>query len=111
LMAVAQQIGFVGTDTSAGHKAQILDMIRMVFGALTSGPVVDFSDKELSQQMQARGMALAESGFLPPPLPIDVLLLQRKFGGVFLLAARLRARVDVMALLDRHGLLSVRAAE
>jgi hypothetical protein len=44
-------------------------------------------------------------------LPIDVLLLQRKFGGVFLLAARLRARVDVMALLDRHGLLSVRAAE
>lgn len=111
LMAVAQQIGFVGTDTSAGHKAQILDMIRMVFGALTSGSVVDFSDKELSRQMQARGMALAESGFLPPPLPIDVLLLQRKFGGVFLLAARLRARVDVMALLDRHGLLSVRAAE
>ena len=47
-------------------------------------------------------MALAKDGFLPPPLPIDVLLLQRKFGGMFLMAAKLAARVDVVSLLADH---------
>ena len=67
-----------------------------------SGTAVDFANPDFSKQMQAEGMALAEDGFMPPPLPIDVLLLQRKFGGMFLLAARLGARVDVRALLARH---------
>ena len=47
-------------------------------------------------------MALAESGFVPPPLPMDILLLQRKLGGVFLLAKRIGARLDVVAHLERH---------
>jgi hypothetical protein len=47
-------------------------------------------------------MSLAKDGFVPPPLPIDVLLLQRKFGGVFLLAVKLSARVNIMALLETH---------
>ena len=53
--------------------------------------------------MQAMGMALAESGFVPPPLPIDILLVQRKLGGMFLLAKRLGARVDAAALLEQRA--------
>jgi len=52
--------------------------------------------------MQTHGMALAENGYIPPPLPIDFLLVQRKLGGVFLLAKRLSTRVDVTALLEKH---------
>jgi len=33
--------------------------------------------------------------------PADAMLLQRKFGGLYLLAIRLRARVDVNALARR----------
>jgi hypothetical protein len=44
-------------------------------------------------------MALAADGFIPPPLPIDVLFLQRKFGGVFLLAAKLGARLPLEEIL------------
>ncbi|MBT8413234.1 MAG: AarF/ABC1/UbiB kinase family protein [Boseongicola sp.] len=96
---IVGEIGFVASDTKLSHRAQIVDMIRTVFGALSKSERFDFSDPELSRAMQAKGTALAEDGFVPPPLPIDVLLLQRKFGGVFLMAARLGAKVDVMTLL------------
>lgn len=99
---ILQDIGFVGPDTAATHRAQILDMVRYVFAALTSGPVFDFSDTELSRQMQVKGMALADDGFVPPPLPIDTVFLQRKFGGMFLLAARLGAQVDIAGLIRAH---------
>ena len=99
LTGVALEIGFISSQTQATHRAQVIRMIRLVFSALKDGPKVDFTKKDRSQQMQAEGMALAESGFVPPPLPIDVLLLQRKFGGMFLLAARLGAKVDVIEVL------------
>ena len=47
----------------------------------------------------AQGEALARAGYVPPPLPMDVLYLQRKLGGLVLLAGRLKARVPLQALL------------
>ena len=97
----AIQIGFIGADTKQNHQDEVVHMISLVFEALQENRTFDFSDTKLSQKMQTKGMALAEDGFVPPPLPIDVLLLQRKFGGMFLLAARLGAQVDVLSLLDK----------
>ncbi len=43
-------------------------------------------------------MAMAEAGYLPPPTPMDILYLQRKFGGLFLPCGRL----PVAQILRRH---------
>lgn len=102
LRQIVQDIGFTGPGTKEAHRAQVVSMIRLVFTALTKARLVDFTDTTLSRQMQVEGQALAEDGFVPPPLPIDVLLLQRKFGGVFLLAARLGAKVDVADMLGKY---------
>ncbi len=99
---VAQEIGFVATDTAEGHRAAIMDMMDMAFAALRNDGPFDFTDKTLPRAMQDAGMALAEGGFIPPPLPIDVLLLQRKFGGMFLLASQLGAQVDLRGYLKRY---------
>ncbi|MCK0120702.1 AarF/ABC1/UbiB kinase family protein [Loktanella sp. F6476L] len=96
---VALDIGFIDGTTKPEHSDRILTMIDMVFAELTAKPVIDFADSTLSRKMQAEGMKLAEDGFVPPPLPIDVLFLQRKFAGMFLLAARLKAVVDVRSLI------------
>ncbi|MEO1026207.1 MAG: AarF/ABC1/UbiB kinase family protein, partial [Pseudomonadota bacterium] len=69
---------------------------------ITAAPEMDFGTTDLTRRMQVEGTALAEAGFVPPPLPVDALFPQRKFGGMFLLAARLRARVPVHALLREH---------
>ncbi len=96
---IALDIGFFNEDTAPAHQSQIIYMMGLVFDALLQNEVFDFSDTALSQRMQAEGMKLAEDGFVPPPLPIDILFLQRKFGGMFLLANRLKARVRVADML------------
>lgn len=102
MMQIAQDIGFIGAETKPAHREQVIAMIRQVFDYLREGPQIDFTKSALSQRLQAEGIALAEDGFVPPPVPIDVLLLQRKFGGVFLLASRLGARVDVLSMLGDY---------
>ena len=102
LAEVSEEIGFFDNTTLAAHRDQVIDMIRLVFNALNENRPFDFAHNDLSRQMQAKGQSLAEDGFIPPPLPIDILLLQRKFGGLFLLAKKLRARVEVVSLLETY---------
>jgi len=92
---ILTELGVLGADTKPAHRDRITGMMEMAFTDLRAVPLYDFAATEVPRQMQAEGIALAEDGFVPPPLPIDVLFLQRKFGGVFLLATKLRARVPV----------------
>ena len=102
LKQIIGDIGFIAPDTKDSHQMQIIEMIRIVFGALRKGQPIDFANTDLAQQIQRSGLALAEDGFMPPLLPIDVLLLQRKFAGVFLLAARLKAKVEIATLAQKY---------
>jgi hypothetical protein len=77
----------------------VTDMIALSFAQMQPGRVYDFADTSLAEAMRDRAMEMAaEQDFLHIP-PMDVLFIQRKFGGLFLLARTLRARVDVAALL------------
>jgi predicted unusual protein kinase regulating ubiquinone biosynthesis (AarF/ABC1/UbiB family) len=99
---VAMQIGFFTSDTHARHRNRILEMMELAFSALLEDDIFDFARTDMPRKMQQEGMKLAQDGFVPPPLPIDVLFLQRKFGGVFLLTTKLGARIGVKDLLLRH---------
>ncbi len=97
--ALCLEIGFFDASTREAHRARILTMVELVFAHLTRAELFDFADPTMSSEMQVEGMALAEDGFIPPPLPIDVLFLQRKFGGMFLLAAKLGAQLPLEGIL------------
>jgi predicted unusual protein kinase regulating ubiquinone biosynthesis (AarF/ABC1/UbiB family) len=102
LMAVAGDIGFVSTQVSAVHRDQVLRMMQLIFKTLAASAVFEFSDQAIAKQLQADGLALMADGFMPPPLPIDVLLLHRKFAGIFLICARLSAAVDIIDVLQPY---------
>jgi len=70
---------------------------------LRATPVLDFGQSDLLRRLQQRAMAVADTGYAPRPLPMDLLYLHRKIAGMFLLARRLRGRVPVQALLKDHG--------
>lgn len=60
----------------------------------------DFGHNDLVAQLRQAGMALGlERDFWHIP-PIDTLFLHRKLGGLYLLAARLKARVNVQQLVQ-----------
>jgi len=98
----ATEIGFLDPGGEPDHQARIGRMIDMVFEALNAPGEFDFTDSAMSQRMQAEGMALAEAGYVPPLLPMDVLYLQRKFGGILLLGSRLGARLPLREMLEPY---------
>lgn len=98
----ALALGLFGEHMPRHHERKLLEMAELVFSALRTNPVFDFSDDTLLPALREHGMMMAserEFGHVPP---IDVLFLQRKIGGMYLLASRLTARVDIAELLEPH---------
>ncbi len=104
--AVAEQLdamGLVPASTPAPFKERILNMVEMVFDTLRTHDMLDLSASDLPARLQAEGEALARAGFVPAePVPLDLLFVQRKVAGMFLLAARLGATVPIRDLLAPH---------
>ena len=85
LTTATQNMGLFDADTRDEHRMRIVQMLRHVFHMIREGGAIYFADQTLANQLQAEGHALFQDGFSPPVLPIDVLLIQRKFAGLFLL--------------------------
>ena len=100
--AIAGDIGLIDPGIAPEHRGRLLGMMETVFERLRRPGPFDFADRDLPRRLQAEGEALARSGFVPPPVPFDVLYLQRKVAGLYLLCAKLRARVDLRDLLSAH---------
>ncbi len=94
----ARALGLFAADTAAHHRAAILRMMGMAFAALDADTAFDFTDRGFADRMRAEGMALGRDGDFWHVPPMDVLFLQRKFAGLYLLCARLGARVHLRPL-------------
>ncbi|MEQ9694765.1 AarF/ABC1/UbiB kinase family protein [Shimia sp. SDUM112013] len=100
LRAAAIHLGILEGDGPFDDR--ILGMIQSVFDAIQSADEFDFSDRTLSNHLNKEGVALAEARYIPPKVPMDILYLQRKIGGMFLLATRLNASLPVKALVTKY---------
>ncbi len=96
-----EKLGLLSPDAPVLFRKAILEMTMMVFAELRRGSL-DFSQTDLLARLRSAGHRLAAERMPPPAVPIDLLYLQRKAGGMFLLGTRLRARVDVDRLLAPH---------
>ena len=96
----AERMGIITPETKAPNRSLILEMNDTVFQHVRRADVMDFATSTLSAEMNEKGRVLAESQYVPPPLPMDLLFIQRKVAGKFLLATRLKARVPVRALIE-----------
>lgn len=102
LQEAAKALGLIGTGPEAGpFDARLLALMTQIFPALGADRF-DFADQSLLRTLNAEAMALARGGYHPPAVPMDVLYLQRKFGGLFLLGTRLRATLPLRQITERH---------
>ncbi|MCB6178556.1 AarF/ABC1/UbiB kinase family protein [Rhodobacter sp. Har01] len=100
--AAAMEIGFLAEGTPERLERAMLEMFEMSLEPLRTDGAFDFGATDLALRMRESGMAMAEDRehFQIPPM--DTLFLQRKFGGIYMLATRMKAQVNLRALIEPH---------
>ncbi|WP_253189202.1 AarF/ABC1/UbiB kinase family protein [Brevundimonas sp. LM2] len=99
-IAAARRIGFFDDRALNKDRAGLEAMFDLVLAPFQATEPFDFGDTAVVAQLRTRGMSFAEDRAVWHIPPIDTLFIQRKLGGVYLMAARLKARVDMRALLN-----------
>jgi predicted unusual protein kinase regulating ubiquinone biosynthesis (AarF/ABC1/UbiB family) len=95
----ARRIGYIATDAPQDVVDAALDVLELVCEPLRSEDVYDYGASDLPRRARELGIDLAfKRGLLRMP-PSHTMFLHRKLVGVFLLLARLGARVPTGRLL------------
>ena len=102
VLAAVLDIGFMNGQTAQQNKYEIDKLIGTAIAMIQLPGPFDFSRTDFVTDIRDDGMAIAadrRNWHIPPS---DTLFVQRKLGGIFLLASRLKARVDVNGMLKRY---------
>ena len=98
IRAAAVAAGFLGETAVAGHRASIDRMIDAIVATLDRPGPFDFGDRAFVPVIRDEAPAIVADRTAWHVPPVETLFVQRKVSGTALLAARLKARVDVKAL-------------
>jgi len=102
LMAAAEALGLIGPRLAPAHRTLLLEMAEIAFAPLRRPEPFDVAASDIATRLRDMGLAMgAERGLegLDHVPPMATLFVQRKFGGIYLLAHRLRARIDIAPLI------------
>lgn len=103
VQAAMIDLGYFHGATAAAHQDAILAMFDMACAPLRQEGPFDFGATDLIARLRDRGMVLGgEREFWHVP-SAELLFLHRKIGGMFLLAARLGARVALRPLVEGYA--------
>ena len=106
MRAACLAIGYFEETTRERHVQAVLDIGEKALEPFCDESGYDFGNSDLPEHVRSGVMELAtDKEFWTVP-PTDAMLLERKFGGLYLLAIRLKARVHLHAL--AHEALSLR---
>lgn len=91
----AELIGYFSLDMNADQCERVMDLFQMACEPLCQNEPYDFAASTLPRRMHEAGMNLAMDRDYWHTPPMDALFIHRKLAGIYLLAARLRAQVDI----------------
>ncbi len=92
-------MGFIAPDMPVRFRATITDMLAMTMEPLQYDSPFDFGNNDIAQRLRDQGVELASQRELWHLPPANTVFIQRKLGGVYMLASRLRARVNVREMM------------
>ncbi len=98
LLNAAEKLGYVVTDGSDAYREFVLDIFRIALEPLTTEGPYDFGASDISARLSEVGASAQEFREFWHAPPSDAVFFHRKVGGMFLLAQRMDARVDIHAL-------------
>ncbi|HHX8325340.1 TPA: ABC1 kinase family protein [Vibrio alginolyticus] len=97
-----EQIGFFSQTILPDQRQAILDLVKMACEPMLVAEPYDFKASGLAQKLREAGTILSmEQEYWHTP-PADALFLHRKIGGMYLLAARIGAKVNIRQLVQPY---------
>jgi predicted unusual protein kinase regulating ubiquinone biosynthesis (AarF/ABC1/UbiB family) len=91
------QAGAISDALAPDLRAQAISAARLALAPLGLDAPFDFAGAGLVDRLREEGAALQAAGFNHTP-PVDLAYIQRKVAGVYLIAARLRAKLALRPL-------------
>ncbi len=98
----ALDVGYFQPETLPKHRLLLTDLISQACEPLRHNGEYDFATSDLAGRLRDAGWQLGtDRNFWHTP-PVDVLFLHRKMGGLYMLAAKLKAKVNVRCLFEPY---------
>jgi predicted unusual protein kinase regulating ubiquinone biosynthesis (AarF/ABC1/UbiB family) len=101
----ASDVGYFHADDPFNYRLAIVDMLKTAAQPALHDGTYDFAGSPIPQQMSEKLYQVRSNKKFQSLPATDILFLHRKLAGLFMLATRLRARVDVRGII--HLLLQV----
>ena len=103
LIAAAERVGYAMGDEDSDYRELVLELFLMALEPLQVDEPYDFARSDMSRRMSARAEEVTGYRDFWQAPPTDAVYFHRKLGGMFMLANRLGARVNVHRLI-KHWL-------
>lgn len=103
VLKAASQIGYFKDDIMDNYKNNVIDLFLMACEPLRHDGEFDFKHSQLALKIKDAGLALSAQSHQWHTPPVDALFIHRKLAGLYLIAARLGAKIDVRALFSHFA--------
>jgi predicted unusual protein kinase regulating ubiquinone biosynthesis (AarF/ABC1/UbiB family) len=101
VVAAAERLGYVMGDADSEYRALVLELFLLALEPMRHDGDYDFARSDMARNMSALAEQVADFRDYWQAPPSDAVYFNRKLGGMFLLATRLKARVNVHQLIQR----------
>ena len=98
LVEAACEVGYLEPSDPFGYRMAVADLIQTAAEPAFGPGRYDFASSNLSQCLADKLLYLRSNHVFQRIPPADVIFLHRKLAGIFLLCARINARVDVRGI-------------
>jgi predicted unusual protein kinase regulating ubiquinone biosynthesis (AarF/ABC1/UbiB family) len=102
LVEAAGEVGYIEASDPFNYRMAVADLIQTAAEPALFPGEYEFASSQLSKCLSDKLLYLRNNHDFQRIPPADVIFLHRKLAGIFLLCARINARVDVRSLLLDH---------
>jgi predicted unusual protein kinase regulating ubiquinone biosynthesis (AarF/ABC1/UbiB family) len=96
----AERVGYAVGEADSDYRALVLDLFMLALEPLQYDEDYDFAASDIARNMSNLGKDAASFRDYWQAPPTDAVYFHRKLGGMFMLASRLKARVNMYRLLQ-----------
>jgi predicted unusual protein kinase regulating ubiquinone biosynthesis (AarF/ABC1/UbiB family) len=101
LLAAAEKVGYIVAGANEEYRAFVLEVFKLALEPLVYEGAYDFGNSDLSSRLAVLGESAQNFREFWQAPPADAVFFHRKVGGMFMLAHRMKARVNIRELAQK----------